>query len=138
LAFGVAGWLKQTFRYLDETLLMEITVRLLVSGATFEESFVMLENDVPVGTASLAAHDLASRPDLGPWISNVYVLPAYRRRGYASALIRHIEAFARTQAISTLWLYTLDAVALYERLGWHRAGLARDKYFTVVLMRRDL
>jgi GNAT superfamily N-acetyltransferase len=137
LALDVAGWIKQAFRYLDGVTTEELCTRLRARKRP-EESFILLADNIPVGVASFRHGDLASRPDLTPWLSTVYVVPAYRRRGYASALVRHVEAFARTQDVATLWLYTLHSAGLYARLGWHRAGLARDPNYVVVLMRRDL
>ena len=137
LALEVAGWLKQAFRYLDDIEIGQVRSNLL-SRKPPEQSFVLLADDIPAGTASFRHQDLPSHPHLTPWLSSVYVQPDYRRRGFASALVRHVEAFAKAQAVSTLWLYTLNAADLYARLGWHRVALARDKHFVVVLMCRDL
>jgi GNAT superfamily N-acetyltransferase len=137
LVVEVAGWIKQAFRYLDGITAEELCTRLRARKRP-EESFVLLEDNIPVGVASFRHHDLASRPDLTPWLSTVYVVPEYRRRGYASALVRQVETFAKAQNVTTLWLYTLHSAGLYARLGWHRAGLARDPNYVVVLMRRDL
>lgn len=103
-----------------------------------EETFVLFDQDRPVGTAGLVREDLETRPDLTPWLAGVFVEPAFRGRGYASALVRQVEAFARTASVPALWLYTLKAEALYARLGWQRVGLEWEGNHDVVLMRRDL
>jgi GNAT superfamily N-acetyltransferase len=105
-----------------------------------EESFVLLDGDTPAGTASLAHDDLDSRPDLTPWLAGVYVPPAFRGRGHAAALVRHVEAAARAAGVGTLWLYTWTAAPLYARLGWVQTGLEHEikRNHQVVLMRRDL
>jgi GNAT superfamily N-acetyltransferase len=59
-----------------------------------EQTFVLFDQDRPVGTASLAHDDLAARRDLTPWLAGVLVEPAFRGRGYATALVRRVEAFA--------------------------------------------
>ena len=94
----------------------------------------------PAGTASLAHDDLDSRPDLTPWLAGVYVPPTLRGRGHASALVRHVEGFARAAGVGTLWLYTWTAAPLYAGLGWVHAGLEHEikRNHQVVLMRRDL
>jgi GNAT superfamily N-acetyltransferase len=81
---------------------------------------------------------LASRRDLTPWLAGVFVEPRARRRGYAAALVRRVEAFASSASVTTLWLYTSTAEPLYARLGWRRVGLETDRGQAVVLMSRDL
>jgi hypothetical protein len=53
--------------------------------------------------------------------------------------VRHVEAFAREASVSTLWLYTWTAEALYQKLGWERVGteLNRGKEM-VTLMQKVL
>jgi GNAT superfamily N-acetyltransferase len=94
---------------------------------------------VPVGTASLVANDLPSRPDLTPWLASVLVRPQFRGRGYSAPLVRHVEGAAAASA-TVLWLYTWSAEQVYARLGWERVGLERDtdRNIEVVLMRRNL
>jgi GNAT superfamily N-acetyltransferase len=86
----------------------------------------------------LAHKDLETRPDLTPWLAGVFVQPAFRGRGYATALVRRVEAFASAASVRTLWLYTWTAEPLYARLGWQRAGLETDpkRGREVVLMTR--
>jgi predicted GNAT family acetyltransferase len=68
----------------------------------------------------------------------VYVLPGFRGRGYATSLVRRVEAFAPSAGVLVLWLYTATAEALYTRLGWVRVGLEDERGETVILMRREL
>lgn len=71
------------------------------------------------GTASLRVSDLPGREDLTPWLGGVYVAPAFRGRGIASALCRTVERGAVELGFDRLYLFTLDQRALYEHLGWH-------------------
>ena len=82
--------------------------------------------------------DLDSRPDLSPWLGGLYVEPAFRGRGHAARLVCEVEEAARAASVSTLWLYTLNAEALYLRLGWQHAGVEQEDGRDVLLMRRDL
>ena len=70
------------------------------------------------GTAALRVADLHGREDLGPWLGGVYVLPAHRRQGVATALCRVAEDRARVMGIPRLYLFTLDQESLYARMGW--------------------
>ncbi len=135
---AVAGWLLDEFRHALSPSHDEQVAELLAQRAP-EETFVLFDDNVPVGTASLVTNDLPSRPDLTPWLASVLVRPQFRGRGYSAPLVTHVEAIAAASA-SVLWLYTWTAEPLYARLGWERIGLERDtdRNIEVVLMKRDL
>ena len=54
-------------------------------------------------------------------LDNIYVSPAYRRRGIAAGLFAEIEAWARAQGVVRLDLHTWDfnqgAIAMYRAMG---------------------
>jgi GNAT superfamily N-acetyltransferase len=138
LAPIVATWLVSEFGYPGSRTVEELTAKILAPPIGPEESFVLLDQDRPVGTASLSHDDLASRRDLTPWLAGVFVEPAHRGRGYASVLVRRVEAFASAASVPTLWLYTWTAESLYARLGWERVGPETDRGEEVMLMSRRL
>jgi GNAT superfamily N-acetyltransferase len=138
LAPVVAKWLIDAFGYPGGRTPAEMTARLLAPPRGPEETFVLFDQDRPVGTASLSHDDLASRRDLTPWLAGVFVEPDLRGHGYASTLVRRVEAFAAAASVPTLWLYTWTAEPLYARLGWQRVGLEEDREQQVVLMVRHL
>jgi GNAT superfamily N-acetyltransferase len=105
--------------------------------AAAEPCFALLADGVPVGTASLVAHDLDERPDLTPWLASVCVTPEARGRGYAPLLVKTVEIAARGNGVRTLWLYTWGAADLYAGLGWLRVDTAKDGPYDVVIMRKD-
>jgi GNAT superfamily N-acetyltransferase len=101
--------------------------------------FVLLVNDEPVGTSSLVTSDLDERPELTPWLANVFVAPKARRRGHVIPLIRVVEDVCRSAGIATLWLHTEHADHIYARAGWQRVEtVERAGRIPVTLMRRDL
>ena len=61
---------------------------------------------------------MAERPQLSPWLADVYVAIEYRRQGIGSALVQRIIAEALALGVETLYLYTADQQRFYERLGW--------------------
>ncbi|MBD0275375.1 MAG: GNAT family N-acetyltransferase [Acetobacteraceae bacterium] len=140
LAPVVAAWLVDAFGYPGGRTVEETTPLILSPPVGPEETFVLFDQGVPVGTASLAHTDLEARPDLTPWLAAVVVQPAFRGRGHATALVRRVEAFAAAASVPVLWLYTWTAEPLYARLGWRRAGLETDRKRgrEVVLMTRRL
>lgn len=81
-------------------------------------AWVAHDNGTVLGTAALRIADLPGHDHLTPWLSGVFVLPAYQRRGVGTALSRHVESCALQMGHSRLYLFTLDQQALYERMGW--------------------
>lgn len=54
-------------------------------------------------------------------LDNIYVLPAYRRRGIAAKLFTEVETWAKEQGAVRLDVYTWDfnkgAIAMYQTMG---------------------
>lgn len=76
-----------------------------------------------VGMFQFIYEDLSVRPDLYPWLANVYVDEEYRGQGIGRELLSHI-AEAACKAITKhdeIYLYTTH-VGLYEKFGWEFAG----------------
>ncbi|BBK29399.1 acetyltransferase (GNAT) family protein [Stella humosa] len=71
-----------------------------------------------LGTASIMADDMETRPDLNPWLATVFVLPGQRSRGLGAALCAAAEAEAWRLAIPRLYLFTFDKRGYYAGLGW--------------------
>ena len=139
LAALVAEWrVRAFFAHPGGCTIDEMTALILKPPGGPNKTFVLFESDRAVGTAGLMRSDLESRPDLTPWLGGLYVEPAFRGRGHATALVRKVEDFARAVPASTLWLYTLSADRLYLRLGWQHAGVEQEDGRDVILMRRDL
>jgi predicted N-acetyltransferase YhbS len=82
------------------------------------QTFVAVENDVLVGSSSLLPHDMDTRMDLTPWLASVYVPVEYRKRGFGSALVRHVVKEACKRGYRALYLYTPGREEFYVQLGW--------------------
>ena len=97
LAPVVAAWIVAAFfDHPDGYTIEEMTALILAPAAGPKETFVLFDDNQPVGTAALVPADLDSRPDLTPWMAGVFVEPAFRGRGHATALIRRVEALGAT------------------------------------------
>jgi len=86
-------------------------------------------NTLPVGTATLLAHDVGTEqwPDLTPWLAAVYVVPEHRRRGIGASLVNAIVSEAAAAGMDVLYLLTTEREEFYTQLGWEvfdRAGEA--------------
>jgi GNAT superfamily N-acetyltransferase len=110
-----------------------------VSPSGPPQTFVLLVDDQPVGTASLVAHDLDERPNLTPWLAGVLVIPEARGQGHVIHLIQAVEVACRSAGVGTVWLHTTDAERVSARAGWHTVEAIRRRGRSLVtLMRRDL
>lgn len=101
-------------------------------------TFVLLENETPVGMASIVEHDLESRPEWTPWLAAVVVDRAARGRGHSRTLVRSIEDFARANGVETLWLFTWSAEAIYAKYGWRPVERLQQNGREIVVMNRNL
>ena len=118
----VAVWIKKEWEhsFLDATyeeLVSELERR--TTPHRIPETFVALEGDRLVGTASIVEHDMSTRAELAPWLSAVYVPPEFRNRGIGSKLVRVAMQEAQSLGVKRLHLFTPDAVRFYTRLGWN-------------------
>ena len=89
-------------------------------------TYVALDGDEVLGSATLVEHDMSTRPELSPWLAGVYVTPSRRGQGVGSALVRHAVRKAAELEVRRLYLYTHPARGFYERLGWRH--IADDYY----------
>lgn len=71
-----------------------------------------------VGSYQFTNSDLFVRPDLRPWLANVYLDPAYRGRGLGRVLLATVRENAeRLLPEPELYLFTTHT-GLYEPFGW--------------------
>jgi GNAT superfamily N-acetyltransferase len=86
---------------------------------TVPSVFVASLDEEPVGSATLLRCDMEIRNDLTPWLGQLFVASAYRKRGIGSALVRAVIAEARRIGYDRLFLYTSGELPrFYGRLGW--------------------
>ncbi|HEV2735199.1 MAG TPA: GNAT family N-acetyltransferase [Longimicrobiaceae bacterium] len=105
---------------------------------TLPLALVALEGDAPIGSASLRAADMPSRPELTPWLGGMYVRDDLRGRGIGEALVRAAEQRAREMGFGEMFLFATDREGFYRRLGWTVLGPAEHFGEQCVLMRTEL
>ena len=82
------------------------------------QTFVALIDAEPAGMYQLSmSDDLNSRPDLYPWLINVYVDEKFRGRNVARELMNTVKENAKELGLTELYLYTKH-IGLYEKFGW--------------------
>ncbi|HEY0068546.1 MAG TPA: GNAT family N-acetyltransferase [Chloroflexia bacterium] len=100
-------------------------------------TYVALDGDVPLGSATLVDNDMSTRPDLWPWLAGVYVRPESRGQGVGSALVLHTVRAAAGMGVEKLYLYTGGARGFYEKLGWRHIGDEHYEGRAVAVMEID-
>ncbi len=137
----LASWIQEEWghSFLEATfeeLVSELEER--TTRRRIPETFVALEGDRPVGTASIVTHDMSTRSELSPWLSAVYVPPEFRNRGIGSKLVRRAMQEAEILGVKRLYLFTPDRMRFYTRLGWNILEQTRYHGEDVVIMSYEI
>lgn len=74
--------------------------------------------DSIVGMYQFSYEDLFVRPDIYPWLANVYVDAQYRNQGICKKMMESVtENAIKNTKFDELWLYTKH-INLYEKFNW--------------------
>jgi GNAT superfamily N-acetyltransferase len=136
----VAKWAHEEFwsyagRTLEQT---EVLFTPVPRDTWLPRTFVLMQGETPIGTASIVEHDLDIRPELAPWLASLVVDRAARGQGHSRTLVKFVEDFARDKRVETLWLFTWSAEGLYAKLGWKPAERLDRNGREIVVMSKDL
>ncbi|MDQ3928182.1 MAG: GNAT family N-acetyltransferase, partial [Chloroflexota bacterium] len=100
-------------------------------------TYVALEGEELLGSATLVDNDMSTRLDLWPWVAGVFVKPERRGQGVGSILMRHVVYKAAEMGIKKLYLHTGGARVFYEKLGWRYLGSEYYEGQTVSILEID-
>ncbi|MBD9423837.1 GNAT family N-acetyltransferase [Pseudomonas sp. PDM15] len=116
----VAAWLHRQFPYefAEQPLAAWQAEFRAGQGNGDWRMLIALQEGEVLGCAGLARDDLPQRPELGPWLACVYVLPEMRGQGMAERLIESIYVAARERGYHCLYLHTHDRADYYAKRGW--------------------
>ena len=82
------------------------------------QTYVALIDGEPAGMYQLSmSDDLDSRPDIYPWLINVYVDEKFRGKNVCRQLMITVNENAKKAGLIELFLYTKHK-GLYEKFGW--------------------
>lgn len=86
------------------------------------QTYGLYLGDELIGMYQFTYEDLFARPDIYPWLANVYIEPGHRNKGYGGYMLRSVkENAAANLRESELFLFTAHE-GLYEKYGWEYAG----------------
>lgn len=84
-------------------------------------TLVAVENATILGSVNVLENDLPLRPDIAPWLAQLFVFPNFRRQGAGAFLVAGAIAEARKLNRPIIYLYTSGTLPdYYEKLGWSR------------------
>ncbi len=135
-----ARWIYQEWARFEPTqtwaTCLGDVVKSLAPEVQVPRYFGAFEQGTLIGIASLVASDLPTRRQLGPWLANVLVQPAFRGQGIGSALVTRVTDYAAS-FLDRIYLYTFDQTRLYEHLGWSVLETSRYVDRSITIMTRD-
>ena len=84
-------------------------------------TLVANEDGAILGSVNVVEGDLPTRPDISPWLAQLFVFENFRNRGVGAYLVDAAVNEARKLSKPTIYLYTSGTLpTYYEKLGWSR------------------
>ncbi len=81
------------------------------------QTYILMAEEELIGVYQLSIMDIDVRPDIYPWLINVYIDESYRGKGFFNELMISVKENCNKLGINQIFLYTtLDG--LYEKFGW--------------------
>jgi predicted N-acetyltransferase YhbS len=136
----LAKWHHAEFGYLNPANTVERYVERLNTSlrkSDLPTTFVALRDDTLLGSASLVRQTITHQ-HLSPWLSSVYVDPAHRGGGIASALVGRVEQAAAELGWGKIYLFTPSSEKLYARLGWELMEYSSHHGLKIAIMSKVL
>jgi ribosomal protein S18 acetylase RimI-like enzyme len=81
------------------------------------QTYIARIKNTVVGSYQISMEDLPIRPDLYPWLVNVYVDDRHRGEGICRAMMKDCKKRFKELNIKKIYLYTKHT-GLYEKYGW--------------------
>ncbi len=82
------------------------------------QTYIVLKDNELVGSYQFSMSDLDVRPDIYPWLINVYVDKDSRGKGIMDLIMKSVEAEGRNLKFKDLHLFTSHE-GLYEKYNWN-------------------
>ena len=82
------------------------------------KTYGLFHNGRIIGMFQFTYEDLEVRPDIYPWLANLYVDEEYRNKGVARILLEKVNQIAKTSLnFNDVYLFT-KYTGFYEKFGW--------------------
>jgi predicted N-acetyltransferase YhbS len=140
----LAAWIYDEWSYLYPEMTRQDIVSFLQERGNKEKlplALVAFEAGEPVGTVSLKMFDMETRRDLQYWLTSLYVVKPWRRKGIGSSLLKNAEKEAARLEVGKLFLFTTDGTLpglFYSKFGWSVKETTTYRSCPVIIMEKDL
>ncbi len=108
-----------------------------LSADPVPSTFIALMDGCPVGSVSLIYYRMSVEPDR-VWLTNLFVVPRYRKNGIGSRLVSYAEDFTAQLDIPDLYLYTFDSRVFYQQRDWIFQNSAKLRDYKIDILRKPL
>ncbi|WP_313527160.1 GNAT family N-acetyltransferase [Anaerotignum sp.] len=81
------------------------------------QTHAIIENGKIIGVYQLSVNDIDVRPDIYPWLINVYIDYPHRGKGHFKKLMSSVKDNCKKLGIHQVFLYTTHN-GMYEKFGW--------------------
>lgn len=121
MLFTMVDWMYQWWGKKEGYSKEEIIcyMRHSINQDRLPKTYGLFLDDQLIGMYQFTYNDLDIRPDLYPWLANVYIDERYRGLGYGDVLLSTVQNHAKDSQLVELYLYTTHT-NLYERYGFQK------------------
>jgi N-acetylglutamate synthase-like GNAT family acetyltransferase len=136
----LAQWHHDEWSYLNPGGSIEKRIekmRSYLGGDLIPSMLIAVDGDQVLGSAALIASDMDTKPELSPWLANVYVKFDKRGLGIGARLVQSIMDIARENNLPCIYLFTPDQEKFYEKLGWKTLTKEIYRNSAVTIMQLD-
>lgn len=116
----ITDWMYRWWGYKDGYSLEEVWCYMQHSllKDRMPQTYGLYLEDKIIGMYQFMYEDLSIRPDIYPWLANVYIDEKFRGKGYARVLLESVKLTAsKLENVKELYLYTKHE-NFYEKFGW--------------------
>ena len=133
----LARWFHTEWSGIDGRSLISIEMQLRenLSPDSIPITFLAEVQTQIVGTVSLDISDFPGLDHFTPWVASLYVAPPVRQKGIGTALLFHVQQFAKWRKLEPLYLWTLRDIRFFENSGWRTLRHTTYNSHPVTVMR---
>ncbi len=137
----IAQWYLSAFGRNETTLEKCVdTLRNRLNTDSLDCCFLAFIEGKVVGTVSLTANDIPTKPTLTPCVTQLFVSEKYRHKNIGQSLVEFAEHKLRDMGFQKAYLYTTNKTIheWYQQLGWKIIGEGTVHDINIKIMERGL
>lgn len=115
----ITDWMYNWWGKTDGDTLEEVECFVMhtMQNDRIPQTYGIFLNNKIIGMYQFLHNDLKIRPDIYPWLADVYIDEKYRQKGFARIMLETVKNSMKDLNLKEIYLYT-EYVGFYEKLGW--------------------